>query len=288
MHPTMTCTNCNTPLKQEDVFCGHCGQRTATEDDFTISTLLHELAGSIFSVDSKLIKTMRVLYIPGKYYLDFVTGKRARYMQPYKLFVFFTIFVFGLGLSFNNDGIQIDIGKNITADSLTWGDYKIPPDTIADHTTDELAEMYPNTEFLDEFWFKQVLHFYKDKAGYIAFIRGKVPWAFFFFIPLMALCSFLLEWKNKTKYLKHTLFWTNVVSAFLLVYSLSLLISSSTQVHLIAVLLAPIFTLWSIQRVFPTRNKWILIVKWLTYSIFSLASILVCITLIFLVGTALF
>ncbi len=284
----MTCPNCDTPINETDVFCSHCGQRTASDDDFTVGRVLQELAGSIFSVDSKLAKTLRVLYIPGKYYLDFVSGKRLRYMQPYKLFVFFTIFVFGLGLSIKNDGIQINVTESMVSDSLVWGDYHIPPEVIHNHSIEQLEEMYPNEEFLDQFWFKQVIHFQKDKAGFIAFIRSKIPWGFFIFIPLLALISFLLEWKQKTKYLKHTLFWTNIVSAFLLVYSVSLVISSSTQIHLIPVVLVPFFTLWSVQRVFPTPNKWLRIVKWLVYGTFGILFFVLSIMLIFIVGTALF
>ena len=85
------CSNCNAPLSGP--YCHICGQR---DDDLRrpIWTFFRELLDAIFDTDSKIIKTILLLvFMPGGLSRDFMEGKRARYLPPFRLYVVL-LFVF--------------------------------------------------------------------------------------------------------------------------------------------------------------------------------------------------
>ena len=102
------CPNCHTPLKGQ--FCSRCGQNQKGFDRFFLS-LVRESFDDIFATDSRAAKTIVALLLrPGFLTREYFLGKRARYVQPLRLY-FITSLAFFLLLSLvsmlNTDSIQL-------------------------------------------------------------------------------------------------------------------------------------------------------------------------------------
>ncbi len=115
-----TCKNCGTNFKGN--YCPNCGQSTK-EFDRPFSILIYDFMGTMFAFDTRFLKTLRALIIsPGLYSSEFVKGKRATYMQPFKFYVFVSFVFFlllhlktGEFISANSDSNPTAITTPITA-----------------------------------------------------------------------------------------------------------------------------------------------------------------------------
>lgn len=89
------CLNCDTPLRPEDNYCPNCGQKNDSHK-IPVKHLFFEFIEDLFHFDSKLWNTIKASFTkPGKITLDYLEGKRARYVPPVKFYVFVS-FVFFL------------------------------------------------------------------------------------------------------------------------------------------------------------------------------------------------
>lgn len=288
----MYCPNCESKLQPQDHYCGDCGQKLALAEEFKLSSVLGQFFGNIFSLDSKVFKTLKVLFVPGLYYKNFVAGKRARYMHPLRLFIFLNIFLFGLLLSFDDESIKQQSKNGLFDSDFVWGSDTITTQTLQSNTPEEILAKYPQKEAMDAFLFKQFIHLYQDETSFIDAVKEKLPWLFFLLIPLISVCSFFIEWKKKALYLQHFLFWTNVVSAFILFNSLELFIYEILQqeqgVPIALALFCPVFSFWSLQKVFPTKGFFKKLFKWLLYFILGSFIIAGCLLAILAIGFFMF
>jgi hypothetical protein len=81
-----TCSNCDTTGLGE--FCGHCGQKRSRPGDLSLAHAWHHLVDELLDVDSRIFRTLRVLFTqPGQLTLDYLAGRRARYVHPLRLFL---------------------------------------------------------------------------------------------------------------------------------------------------------------------------------------------------------
>ena len=89
-HPD--CLNCGTELRGQ--YCGHCGQR-ASGRLISLWELLRDAFGDLLELDSRLWRTVIPLLIrPGKLTRDYLEGKRARYMPPFRMYLVLSIVFF--------------------------------------------------------------------------------------------------------------------------------------------------------------------------------------------------
>ena len=103
------CLNCNFPLRPEDNFCPNCGQENNVRN-VPARYLIVELFEGFYSFDTKLWNTIKASIIkPGRITLDYLEGKRARYVPPLKFYLFIS-FVFFLLLGKLSDN-AIDSSK---------------------------------------------------------------------------------------------------------------------------------------------------------------------------------
>jgi uncharacterized protein DUF3667 len=92
--PAGVCADCGAPATGN--YCAHCGQETKIETP-TIRHFLHELADQYVAVEGKLGRTLRVLFSqPGQLTVDYVEGRRQRYVRPLKLYLSVSVVFFGL------------------------------------------------------------------------------------------------------------------------------------------------------------------------------------------------
>jgi hypothetical protein len=89
-HPI--CQNCGEHAPGR--FCAACGQSTNIALP-TVWGFVQEAAGAIFSYDHKLWTTLRTLVLqPGQLTVDYIAGKRARYLAPFQLMLWLEAIAF--------------------------------------------------------------------------------------------------------------------------------------------------------------------------------------------------
>ena len=86
-----TCTNCCEPMHGD--YCYVCGQKDIG-DRLTMKVFISQMLEALTEVDSRLWRTLRELtFNPGQVAVNYISGNRARYINPVKyLFVCFAIY----------------------------------------------------------------------------------------------------------------------------------------------------------------------------------------------------
>jgi len=86
------CLNCGTRLRGQ--YCGNCGQRSRNRL-ISIWQLLQEAFGDLLELDSRLWRTVLPLLMrPGQLTKDYLEGRRARYMPPFRTYLVLSVIFF--------------------------------------------------------------------------------------------------------------------------------------------------------------------------------------------------
>ncbi len=87
-----TCLNCGTLLT--DAFCAHCGQR-AGDVHLSVRDIAHEAVAEHLGLDSKVARTLiTLLRHPGRLTIEFLSGRRVRYVPPLRLYLSLSVLFF--------------------------------------------------------------------------------------------------------------------------------------------------------------------------------------------------
>ncbi len=122
LRPGRICDNCGRELLGEH--CYNCGQPTkGLVREF--STILGDLADTVFNIDARIIRTIGPLFArPGYLSLEYFAGHRVRFVSPVRLFVFMSLIAFLLAqwsvdINVGDGGIRVGQGEDKTRDSLS-------------------------------------------------------------------------------------------------------------------------------------------------------------------------
>jgi hypothetical protein len=86
------CMNCGTRLRGQ--YCGTCGQK-ARGRMIRLWELISDAFGDIFELDSRLWRTLvPLLFRPGKLTADYLAGRRARFMPPFRTYLVLSLLFF--------------------------------------------------------------------------------------------------------------------------------------------------------------------------------------------------
>jgi hypothetical protein len=86
------CLNCGAHMRGQ--YCGQCGQR-GTSRLISLWELVRDAFGDIFELDSRLWQTLVPLLIkPGLLTHDYLQGRRARYMPPFRMYLVLSLLFF--------------------------------------------------------------------------------------------------------------------------------------------------------------------------------------------------
>lgn len=104
------CSNCATELHGE--YCSHCGQRVEPHIH-SLWGFMSEAAESITHADSRVWRTLVPLVIrPGFLTREFLDGRRARYLPPFRLYLVLSV-IFFLVVSFEGkEAMVVDPATN--------------------------------------------------------------------------------------------------------------------------------------------------------------------------------
>ncbi|MEZ2440687.1 DUF3667 domain-containing protein [Chitinophaga sp. RCC_12] len=105
------CLNCGTEVPER--YCTHCGQENTVPHE-TFTHLVKHFVADIFHYDSQFLTTLKyLLFRPGFLSREYMAGKRVRYVNPIKLYVFIS-FVFFFGLFTLQHGNEKESGEFVT------------------------------------------------------------------------------------------------------------------------------------------------------------------------------
>lgn len=93
-HQGSYCLNCGSKLRGK--FCQYCGQQKIEHDHGVLSTLAH-FVGDFVHFDSLIFRTLiPLLFRPGFLVNEYLAGRRARYLNPIRMYVFLSIVFFSI------------------------------------------------------------------------------------------------------------------------------------------------------------------------------------------------
>ena len=88
------CLNCKAPLKGDENFCPYCGQKNDIRP-LSIRLYFNNFLSNFFNFDGRIWRT--IIYLikdPGKVPLDYISGKRVVYSNPFKFLLQVSILYF--------------------------------------------------------------------------------------------------------------------------------------------------------------------------------------------------
>jgi len=253
-----TCLNCGTSLAGQ--YCAACGQR-ASGRLISLWELLRDAFGDLFEMDSRLWRTLKPLMLkPGALTLDYLQGRRARYLPPFRTYLvlsllFFLVAFFDpqreLGILFEAPPETIEAEQQPTAPNdadvesseevVDEGDSGVITNCdIDDLNPDEMPQ-----------WLARRLTPERAKAlcerieadgaqGFLANMIEVIPTALFVLLPLLALALKFLYSLSKRYYVEHLLFVLNFHAFFFLLLTLEVIFSRLVSVTPLSGVLVPL------------------------------------------------
>lgn len=249
-----SCQNCQYPLLDNYNYCPNCGQENS-EKLVSFSTLIIEFFSNIIAYDSKLGRTVKpFLFKPGYLTNEFITGKRAKYMHPLRLYFIISFFhFFAVTLVFQQNLNTVSSATNEQTsstekeqnDELPSGtNVTINPDSLARENEGEVAifnksfsmkflkdKRTTETQVIDSLgWkqtiinryiIKQIIKFARSDSKSIGkyfrdYMLNKGSVLMFFMLPIFALLLKLVYVRRKRYYVEHLIFSLHIHSfAFL-------------------------------------------------------------------------
>lgn len=128
-----TCLNCGARLRGQ--YCGNCGQRSRNRL-ISIWQLLQEAFGDLFELDSRLWRTLvPLLTRPGQLTRDYLEGRRARYMPPFRTYMVLSIIFFVVAFFDPQDNLGLffepepeSAAERVVSDEATGTDEEVNED----------------------------------------------------------------------------------------------------------------------------------------------------------------
>lgn len=104
-HAAGDCPNCGAVVSGN--FCHECGQETALHPP-SAREFVHEFIGHYIALEGKLWKSLLLLlFRPGQLTLEYIKGRRVRYIQPLRLYLTFSLIFFAVMKYASHPGVQV-------------------------------------------------------------------------------------------------------------------------------------------------------------------------------------
>jgi len=198
MKKNINCKTCNTKFNGN--FCNSCGEKVIRTGDFALMKIFSQALDSISHLDSKLFKTLKLLlFYPGKLSTKYTDGIRTPYMKPFQIFIISNIIFF---IIFSNDDL-----------------FKVPSSYFFQENFEGFKVLEKVRNISKETGLNEIeiANLYDSASTNLA--KGLLV----FLIPIIALISKILNYKQKMEFGKHLIFSTHFftfVLSFFVVNSL--------------------------------------------------------------------
>ena len=178
-----TCPSCRVANRGD--FCASCGEKRPGPHDLSMNHLLSHASETLFHWDSKIFRTLRVLFTrPGFLSAEYVSGRRKPYVHPFQVFFIANLLYFFLFPILGWSGLKTPL-----AIYQTDMGYKGWASRMAAHRAE--VKGMSTGEFTQRF----------DHAADVE-SRSLV----LLMVPLFALACWLLEWRKQRFVAEHVVF----------------------------------------------------------------------------------
>lgn len=260
------CLNCGTEVPER--YCTHCGQENAVPHE-SFGHLFNHFFADVIHYDSKTLLTLKyLLFRPGFLTKEYIAGKRVRYVNPIKLYIF-TSFVFYF-FYFLLQGSPVNTAKPVIVNRT---------DSVSRAFTNNL-DKYSNEEAYreaqkalpeaqqDGALKRRAIHaYYKEKearergeGGLNEHFKHNYPKMMFVLLPLFALyLKWLYHRRKKWFYADHAIFSLHFHTFFFIFYLFTTILDKLfhtdwiAQAGLIAVF---VHLLLSLKNIYGGRSFW--------------------------------
>ncbi|MBS0389439.1 MAG: DUF3667 domain-containing protein, partial [Proteobacteria bacterium] len=205
------CANCRAPLAGR--YCSACGQRVDTEPH-SVGHFIGEATEVLTHADSRLWGTIwPLLSRPGFLTREYFAGRRARYLQPFRLYLITSVLFFVLAAVLGG-------GRS---SSVAHPAAPIAPQDCSDVTTNLHVGSYQLLPRLQAACRNIRADSGREFGERLVHNLGR---ALFVFLPLMAALMKLLYWRPRRYYLEHLLLLIHNHSFAFLVMSIYTLVTN--------------------------------------------------------------
>ncbi|HAL39891.1 MAG TPA: hypothetical protein DCP03_18005 [Polaromonas sp.] len=196
------CLNCGAPATGN--FCPNCGQETAREPR-TFAEFFHGLIAQYVAREGQLWQTLsKLFFAPGALTVEYLAGRRARYLRPFQLYLMASVIVFaavqffGLNLGlrlYGDQGVHfLRNSRLIGAEDHSNGLRLMPVQIILDHFDTPGVRRFGAMSLEDRFTFLRA-----RRAQYVSYFV-------LFLVPILALTLGLFYRNRRRRYAEHLVF----------------------------------------------------------------------------------
>lgn len=205
-HRPGDCLNCGTALLGE--YCHRCGQR-AQSRRLPLLFLLRNLADEVFSLDSRLARTLRLLLVrPGELTRRYLEGRRTAHVPPLRLYAVLSFLLFlgagAAGVRFMDISVRFEPADGTSTASAEPA--PVEPTSAADRGA--AADDGGIDSFLDRAMDNAQRH--PDEAD--ALVNRRLPQALILMVPILAALLKLTHRRSGRLFVEHLVFAVHVQS----------------------------------------------------------------------------
>jgi Protein of unknown function (DUF3667) len=251
-----SCRNCGYDLScvTNAKYCPECGQETDPSPP-TFREFVNHFFGNYIAVKGSFVQTLwRLISRPGALTVDYLEGRKRRYMLPLRLYLTVSVIAFLIFGLLANQGI-VNVEANLKTEDFSRGnvlmfgdghtakfkDGKIECEGLPDFLCDRIKAKFSRKEAL-----REIVHTLPERM-----IRY---WAYamFVLVPLFAWLMKIAYWRREMTYGEHVVFALHLHAFWILAI---LLAQSHDVVMTIASFAIPIYAILAMRRVY--KGRWI-------------------------------
>lgn len=197
------CLNCGAPAAGK--FCPACGQETAKEPQ-TFAEFFHGLIAQYLAREGRLWQTLvKLFFAPGALTVEYMAGRRTRYLRPFQLYLLASVIVFALvqffGLNlglrlYGEQGVHFLRSTRLTSvdASRDHGLGVTPVQVILDNLDTPGVQRFRAMSVEDRFTFLRA-----RRAPYVSYFV-------LFLVPILALSLGFFYRNRQRRYAEHLVF----------------------------------------------------------------------------------
>jgi len=245
-HEDLRCPNCSEEVSGP--YCSSCGQRQI-DLDRPFRELAGEAMESFLSFDARILKTLWPLVRrPGLLTVEFMAGRRVRYVHPFKLYFAFSVLLF-VALAFSGYSVVRVNPEN--EDRVTGVRLEFSDETVEEEADDTSAEQSILGKFLDPVG--ELAKNDPDRLNRI--FTDRLAKSIILLVPVFAAFLWLLY--RKHRYIAHLVFSLHLHSFAFMALVVGLAIDGALRAaegkgpgNALAVLVIAVYSFLALRRVY--------------------------------------